>query len=317
MRIGNVELENNLILSPMAGYSDIAMRVLCKRYGAGLVCTEMVNAKGLRDENIRARRIIKTKEEGRPFSIQIFGTDIAEIKRAAKELEPLTDIISFNCGCPAFRIKKIGCGAAMLDDPKKICEITRALKEVQSKPVIMKIRIGNKERCGYVSLCKQIEESGADAIIVHGRTAAQGYSGKADWSAIREIKEACSIPIIANGDVVDGPSAKKCLEETKADGLCIGRAALGDPRVFERINAYLKDGTILPNPTPKEKAEMFLEYAKMAVEANIHWPQILHQAQCFTKGIEGGSKFRKELNEAKTVEHIEQVMKGLTVRIDF
>ena len=311
MKIGNVELENNIILSPMAGFSDVAFRLLCKKYGAGLVCTEMVNAKGLRDENVRARRIIQTYGDGRPFSIQIFGTDIDEIKRAAKELEPLTDIISFNCGCPSLRIKKVGCGASLLDTPEKIIEITKALKEAINIPVMMKIRLGNAKRIDYVKLCKYIEEAGADAIIVHGRTAKEGYSGHSDWSAIKEIKEACDIPIIANGDIVDGPSAKKCLDETGADGLCIGRAALGDPRVFERIINYLEDGTIIEEPTRKEKLENFLEYCRLAVPAEIPWPQILTQAQCFTKGLEGGKYIRAKLSKAKTIDAIEHVMHDL------
>lgn len=316
MRIGNIEFENNLILSPMAGFSDIALRVLARQHGAGLVCTEMVNAQGLREENVRARRIIRSAEEGRPFSIQIFGTDLQEIVRAAKELEPMTDIISFNCGCPAFRIKKQGCGAAMLDDPKKIIEITKSLKDAVKKPVIMKIRIGNKEKCDYVALCKSIESAGADAIIVHGRTAAQGYSGTSDWSAIREIKKACTIPIIANGDIVDGPSAKRCLEETGADGLCIGRAALGDPHVFHRINHYLKTGEELPEPSIEKKVEMFLSYVRLAVPADIPWAQILTQAQCFTKGIEGGKKFRLALNSAKTIDAIEEVIRSMLLPKD-
>lgn len=311
MRIGNVQLDNNLILSPMAGFSDVAFRLLARRAGAGLVCTEMVNATGLREENMRARRIIRSAEEGRPFSIQIFGTEIADIQRAARELEPLTDIISFNCGCPALRIKKTGCGAAMLDNPQKIIEITKALKAVIKKPLMMKIRLGNNKPTDYVQLCKDMEAAGADAIIVHGRTAAQGYSGKADWSAIKKIKESVSIPIIANGDVVDGPSAKACLEQTGADGIAIGRAALGDPAIFRRIGAYLNDGTLLSRPTAQEKTEAFLNYVRLAVPAGIEWNQILTQAQCFTKGIEGAAKFRLALNKAKTVEAIEEAMRNL------
>ncbi|MFQ5620801.1 MAG: tRNA dihydrouridine synthase [Candidatus Nanoarchaeia archaeon] len=308
MKTGNVNLENNLVLSPMAGFTDVAFRLMCKKYGAGLVCTEMVNAKGLRDENKRAQRIIKTYGEGRPFSIQIFGTDIASIKKAAKELEPLTDIISFNCGCPAARIKKTGCGAALLGDPDKIVEIVKALKSTISKPIIMKIRLGNKVRIDYVSLCKKMEKAGVDSIIVHGRTAKEGYSGHADWEAIGECVRAVKIPVIANGDVVDGPSAKKCLEVSGAAGICIGRAALGDPKVFERISKYLEDGTIIEEPSREEKLSMFLEYVRLAVPSGISWPQILHQAQCFTKGLEGGKHIRAKLSKAKTVEAIEKVM---------
>ena len=311
MRIGTIDLENNLILSPMAGFSDFAFRILAKRAGAGLVCTEMVNARALQEENVKSQRIVSSSEEGRPFSVQIFGTDIEDIKKAAQQVEPLTDIISFNCGCPAFRIKKIGCGAAMLDHPEKIVEITKAIRSVVTKPIMMKIRLGNNKPTDYVRLCKEIEKAGADAIIVHGRTAAQGYSGKANWSAIREIKKEVTIPIIANGDVVDGPSAEKCLAETGADGIAIGRAALGDPLVFHRISTYLKTREVIPVPSAQEKVASFIEYLRLASSSGIPWPQILTQAQCFTKGIEGAAKFRLHLNQAKTVEAIEEAMKGL------
>jgi len=299
LKIGKLKLDSDLILAPMAGYSDIGLRVLCRRAGAGLVCSEMVHSSALLHGNAKTKAMTRIVEEERPVCVQLFGTKPEDVKKACREFEGDCDVVGFNFGCPAQQIKSAGCGAALLDHPDVIEAIVAALRSSTDKPLLPKMRLGNMALADYVRIAKRIEAAGADALIVHGRTAKQGYSGKADWAAIGEIKRALSIPVIANGDVVDGPSAKACLAASGADGIAIGRAALGDPDVFRRIATYLKDGTVLPNPTPDEKMALWKEYEALAKEAGISRQQILQQAMSFTKGIPGAARMRERLAKGR------------------
>lgn len=295
LTIGNVKLPNNLVLSPMAGYSDLPFRILCRRHGAGLVCSEMVAASSIERGISDHLRRMKTVEEERPTSVQLFGTDRDEVAGAAREAEDACDILGFNMGCPAPQIKRQGCGAALLDRPEVAADLVRSIKGASRKPLLVKIRAGNRGRIDVVALARRLEDAGADALIFHARTADQGYSGRSDWQLIRDLKQQTSLPVIGNGDIVDGPSAENALRLSGADGVALGRAALGDPRIFTRIAAHLAGGDAIPLPTPTQRAADFLQYFGLALEADIDLPQIIHQAQRFVKGIEGNARIRERL----------------------
>jgi tRNA-dihydrouridine synthase B len=296
MNVGSLRLDGNLILAPMAGYSDIAMRVLCRRNGASLVCSEMVHSSAVNHDNVKTRLMMRIHDQERPTCVQLFGSKPEEVAASCLKIEPNCDVIGFNFGCPAQQIRVSGCGAVLLDHPEMIAAIVSALRASTKKPLLMKMRLGNMKRADFVDIALSMQENGADAVIVHGRTAKEGYSGHADWSAIAEIKKALSIPVIANGDIIDGPSAERCLKVTKADGLAIGRASLGDPGVFSRIMEYLDSGKIISSPAPQEKQTRWKEYLALASEAGLQKQQILQQAMVFTKGVPGAAKLRAGLS---------------------
>ncbi|MHB8606348.1 MAG: tRNA dihydrouridine synthase, partial [Thermoplasmatota archaeon] len=262
--IGNVRAENNLVLSPMAGYSDLPLRALARKHGAGLVCTEMVSAGSVARRVPRTLAKMRTEEAERPVSIQVFGSTVESVADAARAVEASCDVVGFNLGCPAFQVQKQGCGAALLDKPELAAALVASLDAATRKPLLVKMRLGNGARADFVSLARALEHAGADALIVHGRTARQGYSGRADWPSVGEIKRALAIPVIVNGDVVDGPTAAAALAESGADGVALGRAALGNPRVFKQVIDYLCDGTISPPPTLDERVTDLAEYVAMA-----------------------------------------------------
>ncbi len=293
LEIGSVRLPNNLVLSPMAGFSDLPFRILCREHGAGLVCSEMV-ASGSVERGVETTLArMRTVPVERPTSVQVFGTDPAQVAAATREVEKHCDIVGFNMGCPAHQIKRQGCGAALLDHPDLAEDLIRAVKGATRKPVLAKIRAGNGSRMDVVAFARRLERAGADALIFHARTAAQGYSGRSDWDLIRDVKPHLSIPLIGNGDIVDGPSAKLALEASGVDGLALGRATLGDPRIFGRIAHFLTDGIALPDATPEERLLDFLAYARLAEQYGIRSIQVLQQAQQFTRGIPGSAKLRR------------------------
>lgn len=297
LRIGHVRLPNNLVLSPMAGFTDLAFRVLCRRHGAGLVSSEMVAAASVGREAPHPRQRSRTSEEERPTSIQMFGTEPDTVAAAARELGGKCDVLGFNMGCPAHQIRRTGCGAALLDHPERCAAIVRAVKRVTATPLLVKIRAGNEAPIDVASFARTLEAAGADGLIFHARTARQNYSGHADWGLIRTVKESVSIPVIGNGDVVDGPSAERALRESGADGVAIGRASLGDPRIFHRIATFLEEGRRLPPPTLDERCTDFLDYVRLALEEGYDRARILQQAHRFTRGLRGGAFLRERLTE--------------------
>ena len=299
LRIGGVALPNNLVLSPMAGFSDLPFRVLCRRHGAGLVCSEMVSAVGVTREVPYTMVKMKTLEEETPMSIQLFGTDAALVTQAAADLDKRCAIVGFNMGCPAHQIKKQGCGAAMLDDPENALRMVDAVRAGTDRPILVKMRLGNRKHVDYVGFAKRLEAAGAAGLIVHGRIAAQGYSGRADWEAIARIKAAVSIPLIGNGDIVDGPSAERALERG-VDGIAMGRATLGNAHLFREIRHYLETGEILPEQTPRERFADFLDYVQMAEAVGVEPLHIREQAQQFTRGMRGGRDLRTTFTKAQT-----------------
>ncbi|HET6403681.1 MAG TPA: tRNA-dihydrouridine synthase family protein [Candidatus Thermoplasmatota archaeon] len=301
LTIGGVRLPNNLVLSPMAGFSDLPFRVLCRRHGAGLVCSEMVSAIGVTREVPYTLGRMRTLEEEMPMSIQLFGTDATLVRQAAESLDKRCAIVGFNMGCPAHQIKRQGCGAAMLDDPENALRMVDAVRAGTDRPILVKMRLGNRKHVDYVGFAKRLEAAGAAGLIVHGRIAAQGYSGRADWEAIRAIKETVGIPVIGNGDIVDGPAAERALA-TGVDGIAMGRATLGNPHLFREIAHYLATGEELPEQTPRERLEDFLEYVRMAEAVGIEPLQIREQAQQFTRGMRGGRDMRTTFTKLPTDE---------------
>lgn len=301
MKIGGVRLPNNLVLSPMAGFSDLPFRVLCRRHGAGLVCSEMVSAVGVTREVPYTMVKMKTFEEEMPMSIQLFGTDAPLVSEAAAALDKRCAIVGFNMGCPAHQIKRQGCGAAMLDDPENALRMVDAVRAGTDKPILVKMRLGNRKLVDYVGFAKRLEAAGAEGIIVHGRIAAQGYSGRADWDAIARIKASVSVPIIGNGDITDGPSAARALE-SGVDGIAMGRATLGNAHLFREIAHYLSTGVALAEQTPQERLADFLDYVTMAEAVGVEPLHIREQAQQFTRGMRGSRDMRTTFTKIPTAE---------------
>ena len=314
-KIGNVGIRGKLVLAPMFRVSTLPFRIMCHEYGAGLVCSEMLNGNAIERSNKSSLRMAKSCAEERPLAMQLFGTKEEVLLTAAKKLD--CDIIDLNCGCPEENVMKQGAGAALLKRPKKIGEIVKYLADNLERPVTAKIRIGlDEKKLNAVEVARIIEEAGAKAIAVHGRTVAQRYSGKADWEMIAKVKEAVSIPVIANGDVVDEKSANECLRVSNADFLMIGRGAMGDPHIFKRISHYLRTGEILPKQTREEKLEDFSMYLELAKKHDcLNYPDVKLHAVWLTKGIRGGIELRRRLSIAKSVEAIEGLMAGQKIKV--
>lgn len=307
-KIGDVGIRGKLMLAPMFRVTSLPYRLMCHRYGCGLVYSEMLNGNAVERENKSALRQALSCPEERPLSMQLFGTNEDVLLSAARKLD--CDIIDINFGCPDAKVMKQGAGAALLKRPQKVHDIIKHLSKNLEKPITAKMRIGlNANSINAVEIAKRIEEGGAAALAVHGRTAAQGYSGKADWDVIREIKESVSIPVIANGDIVDEVSANACLRQTKADYLMIGRACIGDPHIFERLNHYLRTGERLPKQGPDEKLGDFFTYVELAREHKcLNYPDVKMHAQWFTRTIRGSVGLRRKISLAKSVEQVEKAM---------
>lgn len=237
------------------------------------------------------------------MSIQLFGTERDAVREAAADLDRRCAIVGFNMGCPAVQIKRQGCGAAMLDDPDRALGMVEAVRAGTDKPLLVKMRLGNARAIDSVGFARRLERAGAAGLIVHGRTAAQHYSGRSDWGAIAAVKAAVSIPVVGNGDVVDGPSAERALR-SGVDGVAVGRASLGDPRVFRGIAAWLREGEEPPRGSPAERFRDFAEYARMAQAVGIDPVQIREQAQQFTRGLRGAAQLRRQLTSDLAVEEM-------------
>jgi len=303
MKIGKLKLRNNLILAPMAGVSNVAFRVMCNKYNAGLCVSEMINANALSRNNKATIRMTATCARDKPVAMQLFGTRIDVIKKAVSIIEKKADIIDFNFGCPARKIIQQGAGSALLKRPAKIKEIIEAMVSSTDKPVTAKIRSGIKKH-NCLKIARVIEKAGASAITIHGRTVAQSYSGKAKWFVIKEVKDELNIPVIGNGDVVDCKSAELLLKQTNCDGIMIGRAACGNPFLFKQIDEYLRTGKVLEQ---KSKVEMFEEYLKLWKEFNLDFNDLKQHAFFFTKGVPGAAKLRKKLSEKFDIELLREM----------
>ncbi len=306
-RIGNQLLDSPTCLAPMAGVCNIAFRVMARKYGAGLVYSEFVNATAISRENEYAIKMMRTADEERPVSIQLFGSEIADIKKATQLLQDKTDIVDFNFGCPAHQVTCTGAGAALLNEPEKVKHIVEAMVSVSEKPVTVKMRIGiNEKNITVLKLAKAVEAAGASAVAVHGRTVEQHYSGTANWSIIKQVKETANIPVIGNGDVTSEIKAKEMIEQTGVDAVMVGRAACGNPFIFTRINHHLKTGKILQQ---KDTIKLFFEYVDLWEKyEGLKFTNLKIQASYFTKGIPNAAQLRIDIGKAKNVDEVKDIL---------
>lgn len=300
MRIGNVKFDSNIFLAPMAGVTDLPFRLLCKEFGCGLVYSEMISAKGLHYNNENTKQMLVVDDKEKPIAFQLFGSDSNILANMAKAIEKHADIIDINMGCPAPKIVKNGEGSALMKEPKKIGEIVKSVSSSVNKPVTIKIRRGFDENyLNALEIAKVAEANGAAAIAIHGRTREQYYSGHADWEIIKQIKDNVHIPVIGNGDVDTPQKAKAMFEQTGCDAIMVGRAAQGNPWIFEQINHYLKTGELLPSPTASEKIQMTIRHAHMLVEFKGEYIGIREMRKhiaWYTKGLLNSSNLRNEIN---------------------
>lgn len=316
LQIGNVKLENDLILGPMAGVTDLPFRLLCKEQGAGLLCMEMVSAKGIMYNNKNTKFLLTIDERERPVSLQLFGSDADIISEQAKRIEELPfDILDINMGCPVPKIVNNGDGSALMKNPLLAGEIIEKTARAIQKPVTLKIRKGfDEEHINAVEMAHIAQESGAAAIAVHGRTREQYYSGKADWEIIKKVKEAVKIPVIGNGDVWTPQDAIDMRKQTGCDGVMIGRGAQGNPWIFKQILHYEQTGELLEKPSPQEVTEMILRHAKMQMEFKGEYTgmrEIRKHAAWYTAGYKNSAKLRGKINETETYEELKELLSHL------
>lgn len=304
LKIGNVELENNLILAPMAGVTNRPFRTICKEIGnPGLVCTEMASSKAMFHNDQKTKRLLNTDGEKRPISYQIFGSDVETMAFSAKYVSEFADIIDINMGCPAPKVVKNGDGSKLLLDLDKAEEIMKAVVQNSKVPVTLKIRKGwDKENIVAVEVARIAERAGISAITVHGRTRSEFYTGIADLDIIKKVKENVKIPVIGNGDVIDEITAKKMFEYTGVDGIMIGRGSFGNPWIFRNIIYYLQNGEKLSEPTNQEKLEVMKKHIKLAVEekGEIAIKELRKHIAWYTKNMKNSSEFRNSINKIET-----------------
>ena len=310
LKIGNVTLENNLILAPMAGVTDLPFRLLCKEQGAGLLCMEMISAKALYYHNRNTIDLLKIDERENPVSLQLFGSDPDCISEMAKEIEERPfDILDINMGCPVPKVVNNGDGSALMKNPLLAGKIIEKTANAISKPVTVKVRKGfDDDHINAVEMAHIAQESGAVAIAVHGRTREQYYSGKADWDIIRRVKEAVDIPVIGNGDILDARDVIAMKEQTGCDGFMIGRGAQGNPWIFHQILHYFETGELIGKPPIEEMIETMLRHARLQIEYKGEYSgvrEMRKHAAWYTAGYKNSSKLRGRINEVDSYEKLE------------
>ena len=317
MRIGNVEIDNNLVLAPMAGVTDLPFRLLCARYGSALQCMEMVSAKAILYNNKNTKAMLTIDEREHPVSLQLFGSDPQIMGDIAKRLEDegvAFDILDINMGCPVPKVVNNGEGSALMKNPLLAGQIIEAMAKATSRPVTVKIRKGFDEaHVNAPELAHIAQESGAAAVAVHGRTREQYYSGKADWSVICKVKETVTIPVIGNGDILTAADAIRMREETGCDGFMIARGAQGNPWIFKQILHEWETGEPMEKPSPEEMAAMMLRHARMQIEFKGEYVGIREMrkhAAWYTAGYHGASHLRRSLSEVESYEQLEELMGG-------
>lgn len=316
--IGKVRMDNPFVLAPMAGVTDLPFRMLCKEQGAGLVCMEMVSAKAISYKNRNTAALMEIDRTEHPVSLQLFGNEpelMAEVAGSIEE-HPF-DILDINMGCPVPKVVNNGEGSALLKDPKRIGEIVYAVSHAIQKPVTVKMRIGFEHvPVDVAEIAKIVEDNGAAAIAVHGRTRQQYYSGTADWNAIRKVKEAVSIPVIGNGDVDSPRKAEELLQMTGCDAVMIGRAVRGNPWIFRELNHYFKTGELCPKPSIEEVRQMILRHARMVIDLKGEYTGIREMRKhvaWYTAGMRHSSAIRRESNAIESYAQLENMLE----RLDF
>lgn len=309
LKIGDVELENNLILAPMAGVTNQPFRMICKEFGPGMVCTEMASSKAIFHDDKKTSRLLNTEGEQRPISFQIFGSDEETMGYASKYVSKMADIVDINMGCPAPKVVKNGDGSKLLLDLDQAKKVMKAVVKNSNVPVTLKFRKGwDKDNIVAVELAKIAENVGVSAITIHGRTRSEFYSGIADWNIIKQVKQAVHIPVIGNGDVIDGKSALRMFEETGVDGIMIGRGSFGNPWIFKEIKHFLETGEKLTEPSKQEKLQIIRRHIKLAVEekGEIAVKELRKHIAWYTKNLKNSSEFRSSINQIDTEEELIQ-----------
>ena len=313
LTIGNVVMDNPLVLAPMAGVTDLPFRLLCKEQGAGLVCMEMVSAKAIYYNNKNTEALLEIDTREKPVSLQLFGSDPEIMAAMAHRIEDRPfDILDINMGCPVPKVVNNGEGSALLKNPELVRKIVTAVVKAVDKPVTVKIRRGfDEDSVNAVEIAKIIEDCGAAAVAVHGRTREQYYSGKADWDIIRQVKEAVSIPVIGNGDVTSPETAVALMEQTGCDGIMIGRAVRGNPWLFSEILHYLETGEHKARPTMEEVSEMILRHTRMQVELKGEYTALREMRKhvaWYTAGFPHSARLRARTNEISTMQELEELI---------
>lgn len=313
MKIGNVEIANNIALGPMAGVTDLPFRKLCKEMGCGLMYTEMVSAKAILYNNKNTDELLRVDENERPIAVQLFGSDpdiMAEM--AARIEEGPYDFIDINMGCPVPKIVGNGEGSALMKNPKLAGDIVAAMVKKCKKPITVKIRRGfDDENINAPEFAKVLEANGASAVAVHGRTREQYYTGNADWDIISKVKAAVNIPVIGNGDITKPVDAKKMIEQTGCDGVMIGRAARGNPWIFKEVSHYLATGELIERPTLDEVRKMILRHARMLVEYKgnfIGIREMRKHVSWYISGYPHSAAIRNQVNMVESIEELEELI---------
>lgn len=313
MNIGDVYIKNPVLLAPMAGFTDVAFRSICKSMGCGLTYTEMVSAKALYYGNENTQRLLMVSENEKPLAVQIFGSDPYIMANIAEKLSDRddVDIIDINMGCPALKIIKNGEGSALMKNPRLAFDIVREVSKASKKPITVKIRKGfTRGESIAVDFAKGLEEAGAKAITVHGRTREQMYQGKADWDIIKEVKSALTIPVIGNGDVFSAKNAKELIELSGCDGVMVARGALGNPWIFNEIKDMLSGKDVI-NPTPLEKVDLCIEHYKKSLEYDKEEKAVREMRKhiaLYIKGLKNCTDIKNDVNICKGSKEVIDIM---------
>lgn len=311
IKIGNVEINNNVFLAPMAGITDVPYRSICKEFGAGLTYSEMISAKGMHYNDEKTKLLMKKAENETPFAVQIFGSDADILAKVAEEISDSADIIDMNMGCPAPKVVKNGDGSKLMLSPDLIDEITKKVVEKANVPVTIKIRKGwDKEHVNAVQIAKIAEKNGVSAITVHGRTREEFYSGKADWDIIKEVKDSVSIPVIGNGDITGIETANEIFEKTNCDAIMIGRASLGNPWIFEEIISGQK-----VNKTCEDVKKMIEKHLEMLIKEKGEYTAIREMRKhiaWYIKGFANAAEIRKRVNEIDELEELKNMIQNIS-----
>ncbi|WP_413376942.1 tRNA dihydrouridine synthase DusB [Alkalihalobacillus sp. 1P02AB] len=322
LKIGDIEMKNQVVLAPMAGVCNPAFRLIAKEFGAGLVCAEMVSDKAILHKNARSLSMLYVDEREKPLSLQIFGGEKETLVEAAKFVDENTnaDIIDINMGCPVPKITKCDAGARWLLDPNKIYEMVAATVDAVKKPVTVKMRIGwDEDHIFAVENARAVERAGGSAVAVHGRTRVQMYEGVADWNIIKEVKDAINIPVIGNGDVKTPQDARRMLDEVGVDGVMIGRAALGNPWMLYRTIQYLEKGVLHPEPGAREKIDVCMLHLDRLIDLkgeSVAVREMRKHAAWYLKGLKGSGRVRDKINQFETRDHVAETLYAFVEEVE-